>query len=89
MIFFFIAERNIDYTENENGVLFLSLDPARTTSVTFRPDNFALEMDETIEFELEVTNSPFDNSLPNVFFRRRIELTVEDSTGELLFSHKV
>ncbi len=61
---------------------------ASTTSVTFRPDNFALEPNETIVLDLNLLAvSPgarmaeFDDILPNVFFQRRLNLTIQDSTG--------
>ncbi len=82
-----------DYTENDNSEIFLPLNPDDTTSVTFRPDNFALEPDETIVFDLNLLavnpsarTAEFDPNLPNVFFQERTVLSIQDSTGiHLLF----
>ncbi len=83
-----------DYVENDKQAMFLSLNPDDTTSVTFRPDNIALEPDETFVFDLNlVTTSPvsrtaeFDDALPNVFFQRRTVLFIQDSTGVHMCIH--
>ncbi len=83
-----IATRDVDYTENDNSGILLPLDPTETTSVTFRPDNFALEPEETIVFDLRLIaatpggTGPFNPALENVFFQRRTVLSIEDSTGK-------
>ncbi len=88
-----IGTKDIDYTVNNAGVQFVPLDPTGTTLITFRPDNFALESDETIVLDLGLTSvninsfttSDFDPSLPNVFFQSRTVLSIQDSTGKLAF----
>ena len=86
----FLAERDVDYIENDISAIFLPLNPGGTTSVTFRPDNFALELDETIVFDLTLFSvnpssrrTEFNPNLPNVFFQRRTVLSIQDSTGKL------
>ena len=83
-----------DYTANDNNQLFLPLNSGGTTSVTFRPDNFALEPDETIVFDLDLANvnplrrtAEFDSNLPNVFFQERTVLSIQDSTGITLINN--
>ncbi len=87
----YIAEREVDYSENDNGALFLPLNPASTTSVTFRPDNIALEPNETIVFDLRLVavtpiarSSEFNAALPNAFFQQRIVFNIEDKTGNCI-----
>ena len=70
------------------SVVSLPLNPGGTTSITFQADRVALEPDETFVLDLvlidvaNVNRALFDSSLPNVFFRRRQEFIIQESTGK-------
>ena len=82
-----IATQNVDYIQNQQ-VVTLSLNAGATVSVTFLIDTIAFEPDETFVLELSVTSiTPaasvplLDASLINVFFQRRQNFIIQDSTG--------
>ncbi len=91
---FYSAERHVDYFE-DNGVIFVPLDPAGTISITFRSDVTALESDETIVLDILVVAiipgtraAEFAASLPNVFFQRKTVLSIQDSTGKVSYNYE-
>ncbi len=94
-LFSSLAERDVDYVQ-DSGVQLLPLNPAGTTSVIFRPDFFALELDETIVLDLDLVAifpsnrmPEFDTILPNVFFQRDTVLYIQDTTGDFHSSNYI
>ncbi|XP_064387630.1 uncharacterized protein LOC135335892 isoform X2 [Halichondria panicea] len=86
------ATQNVDYIQNQQ-VVTLSLNAGATVSVTFLIDTIAFEPDETFVLELSVTSiTPaasvplLDASLINVFFQRRQNFIIQDSTVQAQFT---